>query len=338
MKKYMINKLKAMNFERLDMLADIISKRNNVKKSYIKRDMIKNFLKYGIGYTDYFKSDFINLTEEEKKTHLTSKNYVPILNYLNKKDYRVVTNDKIVFNKIFYKYIGRDYIDLRFTSLKDFEKFIKKYKTVFAKRRADFGGHGIRKLESKDIKDYNKLYEELLTNGNVLIEEEIKQHDDLKKLNPYAVNTFRIVSLLKDGEVHILKNAFRLNITDEVAITCSDAFAPVNENGKFLTDITDDNGIYYKEHPITKVKFKSVKIPFVKESYKMIKEAHKLVPEIRYIGWDIVLTKNGPIIMEANEYPSYGLIQYYQVSDPKKGHLADIKDVLKDEWENIKFK
>ena len=33
-------------------------------------DMIKNFIQYGIGYTDYLKSDFVNLTKEEKKTAL----------------------------------------------------------------------------------------------------------------------------------------------------------------------------------------------------------------------------------------------------------------------------
>ena len=31
--------------------------------------MIKNFIKYGIGYTDYLKGDYINLTEEQKKQY-----------------------------------------------------------------------------------------------------------------------------------------------------------------------------------------------------------------------------------------------------------------------------
>ena len=83
-------KIKEANFKRIDNLATIIANKNNVKKSFVKRDMIKNFIKYGIGYTDYFKGDYINRTEEEKKTFLTAKNYVPILNYLNKKSYRVV--------------------------------------------------------------------------------------------------------------------------------------------------------------------------------------------------------------------------------------------------------
>lgn len=333
----MRNKIKEANFEKIDKLATIIAKNNNVKKSYVKKDMIKNFMKYGIGYTDYFKGDYINRTEEEKKTYLTCKNYVPILNYLNKKNYRVVTNDKVVFLRIFNKYVGRDWIDLRITDAKEFKKFLQKHKVIFAKRKDDYGGHGIRRIMDKDVKNYNKLYEELKDSGNILIEEEIKQHEALKKLNPYAVNTLRVISLFKDGEVHILANALRININDDIIVSYGDAFARVTGDGKFETDIADDYGNYYTEHPLTKVKFKDVKVPFMKEAYEMVKEAHKLIPDVRYIGWDVVFTPDGPILMEGNEYPSYGLIQYYMVSKSKYGHLKDIKDVLKDEWNNIKF-
>lgn len=333
----MRNKIKEANFEKIDKLATIIAKNNNVKKSYVKKDMIKNFMKYGIGYTDYFKGDYINRTEEEKKTYLTCKNYVPILNYLNKKNYRVVTNDKVVFLRIFDKYVGRAWIDLRITSAKEFKKFLQKHKVIFAKRKDDYGGHGIRRIMDKDVKNYNKLYEELKDSGNILIEEEIKQHEALKKLNPYAVNTLRVISLFKDGEVHILANALRININDDIIVSYGDAFARVTWDGKFETDIADDYGNYYTEHPLTKVKFKDVKVPFMKEAYEMVKEAHKLIPDVRYIGWDVVFTPDGPILMEGNEYPSYGLIQYYMVSKSKYGHLKDIKDVLKDEWNNIKF-
>ena len=63
MKKYMLDKIKEANFKRIDNLATIIANKNNVKKSFVKRDMIKNFIKYGIGYTDYFKGDYKNHIE-----------------------------------------------------------------------------------------------------------------------------------------------------------------------------------------------------------------------------------------------------------------------------------
>ena len=65
------NKIKEMDFERMDLLATKIAKDNNLSKSKVKRDMFKNFLKYEIGYTDYFKSNYANLTEEQKKDFCT---------------------------------------------------------------------------------------------------------------------------------------------------------------------------------------------------------------------------------------------------------------------------
>ena len=61
------------------------------------------------------------------------------------------------------------------------------------------------------------------------------------------------------------------------------------------------------------------------------------VPEVRYVGWDIAITPNGPVIMEGNEYPSYGLVQYYLFNDEHEGHLAQIESILGDEMKNIKL-
>ena len=48
LKTMMFKKVKAINFEKLDKLSSDIAKRNNKSKGYVKRDMIKNFIKYGI--------------------------------------------------------------------------------------------------------------------------------------------------------------------------------------------------------------------------------------------------------------------------------------------------
>ena len=73
LKNYMVRKVKAIDKEKLNKLASDIARRNNKSVSYVKRDMIKNFLRYGIGYTDYLKGDYVNLTKEQKKTYVTTK-------------------------------------------------------------------------------------------------------------------------------------------------------------------------------------------------------------------------------------------------------------------------
>ena len=69
----------------------------------------------------------------------------------------------------------------------------------------------------------------------------------------------------------------------------------------------------------------------------MVKEAALLVPEIRYVGWDVAITNDGPCIIEGNEFPSYGLIQNYLLDKDNPGHLKQIKDVIGDEIKNIKL-
>ena len=337
LRKMMFQKVKEINSEKLNKLAEDIVKRNNKSVSYVKRDMFNNFVKYGIGYTDYLKGDYVNLTKEQKKTYLTTKSYYKLLSYLNDKEYIATMSDKIVFNKIFNKYLGREWIDLRVTSLEDFKKFIKNKKTIFAKPPTDFGGHGIEKIVIKEEKNIEDLYNRLKEKKLNLIEEEIVQHEELNKLNPYAVNSFRIVTLVKDNKAYLLANALRINIDDAIAIGCSDAYMRLDEKGNICSRVIDDVANIYEEHPIAKIKFSTVKIPYVKEAFDMALKAALEVPEIRYVGWDIAITKNGPVIMEGNEYPSYGLVQYYLFNDEHEGHLKQIADILGDEMNNIKL-
>ena len=336
-KSMMIRKIKAIDKEKLNKLASDIAKRNNKSTSYVKRDMIKNFIKYGIGYTDYLKGDYINLTSEQKKTYVTTKSYYKLLRYLNNPKYDATMSDKIVFNKIFDKYLGRSWIDLRRTSLEEFKKFLKGKKNVFAKPPTDFGGHGIEKISVKDIEDVQKLYQRLKSKKLNLIEEEIIQAKELDKLNPYAVNSFRIVTLVKDNKAYILANALRINIDDAIAIGCQDAYMRLSEDGKICSRVVDDVANVYEEHPIAKIKFSTVKVPYVKEAFDMALKAALEVPEVRYVGWDIAITEKGPVIMEGNEYPSYGLVQYYLFNDEHEGHLAQIEKILGDEMKNIKL-
>ena len=337
LKSYMVRKVKAIDKEKLNKLAREIAERNNKSVGYVKRDMIKNFIRYGIGYTDYLKGDYINLTKEQKKTYVTTKSFYRLLAYLNNPKYDATMSDKIVFNKIFDKYLGREWIDLRNSTVEDFKKFIKNKDVIFAKPPTDFGGHGIRKINTKDIKNINELYKELLDKKINLIEEAIIQHKELDKLNPYAVNSFRIVTLVKDGKAHILANALRINVDDAIAIGCSDAYMRLDESGKICSRVIDDVANVYEEHPIAKIKFSTVRIPFVKECFDMALKAALEVPEMRYVGWDIAITPKGPVIMEGNEYPSYGLVQYYLFNDEHEGHLAQISKILGDEMKKIKL-
>lgn len=334
--KLMINKVIDIDNERLNYLVDLISKENKVSKFKIKMDMISNFLRYGISYTDYMKGNYFNLSRKEKKAFIKTKKFYGIINYLNDDNYRNIFLDKITFNKKFKKFIGRDFVDLRETKYDDFVKFLSNKKSVFIKKHNSFGGDGIEKVVLSKKTDLVELYGKLSKNKQYLIEDTIIQHDYLNKINPNVVNTIRLVTLIKDGKAHVIGNTIRLNTGEEEVISCHDIFGSLDNDGNLLGNIVDDDCHIYKEHPLTKFKFDNMKIPYIKEAIKLVEKAAKVVPEIRYVGWDVAITPTGPVIIEGNFYPSYGLFQYYLLNDGKPvGKLAMIKEILGDEAKNI---
>lgn len=335
---WIVRKIKGIDKERMNKHIDIIAKNNNKSKLFIKFDIYLNFLTRGIGYTDYFRGDYINLTKKEKDTFVTTKSFYKILRYLNSDKYKVLLNDKLVFNKYFNEYLKREYINLRESSVNEFEKFLDGKKVVFAKTPIGEGGHGVSKIVTKDYKDIKKLYKTLVSKKQYLVEEAIVQSKDLNEINPNVVNSFRIVTLYKDGKAYVINNALRINQDETDVIGCTnDLYFSLDESGKIDSNVIDDYANVYEYHPLTKKKFSEVKIKGVKEAFEMCKEAAEKIPQVRYIGWDVAFTENGPVLVEGNEYPGYGLLQFYKLKNKKTGHLKDISDILGDEIKNIRL-
>lgn len=55
------------------------------------------------------------------------------------------------------------------------------------------------------------------------------------------------------------------------------------------------------------------------KALELVKEASKLVPEMRYVGWDVSFTPNGPILVEGNEYPGHDI---YQLPEHTPNHIG----------------
>ena len=336
--KWLMNKFKDINRERLDKHIETIHKNTGKSKLYIRMDMMWNFLTRGTGYTDYFRCNFIELSSKEKDTFATAKKFYKLLAYLNSEEYLVVLNDKLIFDELFKEYLGRDFINLQISSPEQFKKFLSDKTTVFAKENHGEGGHGITKLKVSDIKDTDALYKELKEKGQLLVEDAIIQHEDLNQINPYVVCSFRIITLYKDGKAYMIANAMRINQDDAEVIGCTnDLYFSIGADGKIDSNVVDDYGNVYETHPMTGKRFADVVIHGVKEAFDMCVEAHQRIPQVRYIGWDVAFSVNGPVMVEGNEYPGYGLVQHFKLKDKRTGHLKEIADVLGDEYDQIKL-
>ena len=328
--KYIFKRLKRMNIKAMFTTIGKVHKRSKKSRIVIFFDMIYCSFKYLAGYTDYFLFYFEDLNRKQRSTYITRGINTNYIKQLNNREYYKYFRDKVLFNDTFKEYIKRDYIDLTRSSLDEFKKFLNKNKTVIIKPVDETGGFGISKLTVDKKLDINKLYKELIETKRTLVEECVKQHKEMDKLGASSVNTLRIVTILSDGKVNIMLKCIRMGngINPVDNFHSGGMYTFFDDNGLISQKAVDREGQVYSVHPYTKEKIVGFKIPYVKEAIKMCKEAALKIPEIRYIGFDIAIGENGPLIIEGNELPGYDLYQ-------SKVHLSESKEGLKPLFDKV---
>ena len=75
----------------------------------------------------------------------------------------------------------------------------------------------------------------------------------------------------------------------------------------------------------------------MKKAFEMCEEAASRIPQVRYIGWDVAFSDKGPVLVEGNEYPGYGILQFYALNGSRTGHLKEVADFLGDEYDRIRL-
>lgn len=207
--KYLIKRIIKMDYKNMFRIAKAISKKTKKNTFFILIDMIKCGLIYQAGYYDYQEFEFYNLNKKERKTYLTrGKNNEIIKRFNNKSSFHKFEN-KAEFNNIFNNYLKRNWMVLD-NNYNEFEKFFKDNKSIIVKPIDDEGGHGVEKFEYSDDLNIKELYNKLLSNDQLLIEECINQHEDMNVLYDKSVNTMRMFTFYKDGESYFLQAVLKI--------------------------------------------------------------------------------------------------------------------------------
>lgn len=296
-------------------------------------DMIWCILRYGIGYLEYRVFGFCYLKgKKTRKTFITMADNLTMVKKLNDSEYCHYLSNKLDFNNRFKSYLGRDFIDLNSASVEDFEKFLQGKDVVFCKRISDFGGRGIEKVKTSEIKNTQEFYDACKKKGQLSVEEAIVQHSEMSRLFPTSINTLRIVTICKDGKAHHMYTLIRIGKGNSWVdnISSGGMYAPVNENGVICKPaFCDKTGKLYDRHPDTNTQIEGFEVPFYDKALEMCKQAALSIPQMGYVGWDVAITQNGPVFIEGNEMPGYDMCQnYYHLDDNKNGLKPKFKEIL----------
>lgn len=330
--KYLAKKVFSWNYKDAYKQAQNIHRKRGGSTIGIFLDMIGCGVKYGAGYCDYVEFEFDLLNSKQRATYLTSELNNRIVRKYNNKEYIHLFRDKIEFNNIFKDYLNREFISLRDgdATLEEFIEFCKKREKICAKPIDQSCGTGIVFVKIEKDTDFEELYNRFRANKQYLVEDYIKQHKDLNELYPGSVNTVRVISFLgDDGEVHVLRTVMKFGTTGEIDNHAAGGmYTFVDEKGKVLYPAADDFGNAYEKHPVTGVSIVGFQIPHYDKIVELIKKAGKVVPQVRYVGWDVAIGEDGPMIIEGNEY--CGLFQNKASTNPtKEGDLPIFRKYIK---------
>ena len=330
--RYILQRLKNMNYKNMFKTVSRVSEKTKKSKIKIFFDMVWCGIKHQAGYVDYEFYTMYNLTEDERKTIMTrgrSNHYVA---KLNPKSYWHFFDNKDEFNQKFSKYLNRDWMYLNENNFDEFKKFIKKHEQIIVKPNNLSCGKGVRKINVSEY-DSKELYEELIKNETYLIEEVARQHKGVSVMHPTSVNTIRISTLISDyGVTSVVGAVFRIGTNNKVVDNFNNdgicAMVDV-ETGKVNSLAINAKGEIFKKHPTTGVKIEGFQIPMWDEIVKLVKETSKVVKEMRLIGWDICVGEDGPLIIEANQFPAHNLYQPLFGEGDKTGVVPIFEEAIK---------
>jgi hypothetical protein len=148
----------------------------------------------------------------------------------------------------------------------------------------------------------------------LVIQQRLRNHPDLLRISDTpALQTVRIHTVIdREGRCRIVRPFFKAAVGGNVADNMHSGMTGnihvdariedgVLEPGQLIT--RDGRGIILAPvHPETGVRFEGIKLPFWAEAAALVTEAAGKFLPLRTLGWDVALTGEGPVIVEANFY------------------------------------
>lgn len=296
---------------------DTIMKEMDWSYPMVMTHHLKSYVNCGCSFHEYFVFKLYKKSFEEQRKFITTELWVKLyLRYCDYADTWKYFKSKALFNHKFNKYISREWCMSDNISFDKFNDYIENKSVIMFKPLDAQCGIGIQKYAVNESAEANqKIYEEISSIRSGVLEDIIKQHDDINKLTPDSINTIRVQTLLVDGKPEVLNACIRMGrdssqFTDNFAAGGLVASIDLS-TGTIFTDAVTKFGEVYETHPTTGTKFKGYQLPCWDKIIQLCKEAALEVPTMPYIGWDVVVNADDSIqFIEGNHDAGAVMHQY----------------------------
>ncbi len=307
-------RLMKMDWKAMWKTTALLRERSGKSRIWLLWDMLRCAVQYNAGYMDYKIAQMYRLSDAQKKTQITRGLSNTIVRRMNPREYWHFFDDKATFNELFKDEVNRNWIKIDpSTDLNVFKAFLQTNPDIIAKPLEGSSGVGIEHYVAKHWTGREDAFlQELLGKQTDMIEERVLQHPRMMALCPTSVNTIRIATLLGDKKQGVVYAFLRIGngkVMDNV--DCGGMAARVDlDSGKLLTVGADKQGNTFTHHPITGTPIVGFEVPYFQAAMDMCLKAAQKVPQMRFIAWDVAITKDGPCFIEGNSFPSHAVPQF----------------------------
>lgn len=211
---YIVRCIAHMDYSALFDTVKQVHKLSGKPRAVILADIVSCGFKYGAGYKDYLLCEFYNLNSEQRATFVTRGINNTVVKLLNDPDYYHILDNKTEFYTMFNDYLHRKWLNFAKCSKSEFVEFMQEFDEIICKPDDLCCGKGVDKLKKADFGSLDDMYDELKRRHISIVEEVVKQHHDMSRINPDSVNTIRVYTVLTDGKANAIYACIRMGNSD----------------------------------------------------------------------------------------------------------------------------
>lgn len=324
-------------------LINIEAKRKERSALSIIVEMFRLYYKNAIGPNYYLQAGMADkkMSWEYKCSHISDADYHKALDILNPKPYRKITQHKLAEKSFLQfsnipcaKFIGFLHPDKGFDAAGEsmlnenqLEKLLLEYvgQTICIKVPEGFGGEGffagtlmleqnkltikaLNELQAINLSELLARYTQIIKTEGLLFESFINQHHGFAVFNPSSVNTLRIWVLQTGNKVEVIGTYIRIGRAGKLTDNGGSGgiMCPVNVDTGVL-----DKGLTtsvpfrdeFEQHPDHQAQFYGEKLPNWDDILECARNTLRKLPYTRFVGLDLAMSQDGPIIVEVNVCP-----------------------------------
>lgn len=336
------------------LVKKLASDSNNKKASRQLLEMLLLYLRSRLGPGYYFLAQMYrkDVSLNEVLGYLSVRQYNKKVFQLNSRLYHRCSQNKVVEKAVLTAYgiptpelLGHYHPANGLTASGEYLRAAEDIEQLLNQQQAGsklcfklteaWGGEGFRAIEclaSQQVKDLSNQNVTSVASfakslcagaqGGVLIERYLDQHAGYAAFNSSSVNTLRVFVVQRDsGHVECVGAFLRVGGAGSLVdnMTAGGLSFPVDlETGVLKSGIHKYKlGGYYDSHPDTHQKIAGTQLPFFKEVVELTAKAMLAFPETRFVGADIAVSNDGPVVLELNIQPDYNGFAYIRAPSRK---------------------